>query len=165
MDWNQVIISVFSGAIIPALVFIGAIFTYREKINGLRRDVDRIENKIDRVETKLDQHIQNIIVTKMSPLSLTPYAVQLLKDINFESKIFPDIRDILLAELEKHELRTAYDVQEMARYIVKRKRDDILFDDLKKSVYETGNNLDEVLSAIFIPLRDYYLAKHTDLTS
>ena len=127
--------------------------------------MDRVENKIDRVDTRLDQHLQNIMLMKKSPLSLTPYAMQVLKDIRFESNIFPKIRDTLLAELEKHELRTAYDVQEMARYIVKRKRDDVLFDDLKKSVYETGNNLDEVLAAIFIPLRDYYLEKHPELTS
>jgi len=63
------------------------------------------------------------MIKKRSALSLTPYAEKMLKEINFDV-IFEKIKNDLVKELEDNKLRTAYDVQEMARFIIRQKRDD-----------------------------------------
>ena len=121
-----------------------------------------LDKRITRLEDNWDEKLKNEMIQKKSPLSLTPYAERVLQEIKFD-RIFLKIKDDLLKELEDCKLRTAYDVQEMARFIVRRKRDDVLFDELKTEVYKSGNNLDEVIAAIFIPLRDYYLERHPEI--
>lgn len=97
-----------------------------------------------------------------TPLSLSVYFQQLFKDIQFY-EVFDKIKDELSKELEKFNLRTKYDVQEMARYILLNKRENPLLDPLKSQVYKKGKNMDVVLAAAFLPLRDYFLKIHPEI--
>lgn len=102
------------------------------------------------------------MMKKNRPLSLSPYAEELFRDINFYS-VFDQIKDALLKELESYNLRTKYDVQEMARYLFLKKKDDPVLDPLKVQVFKNGKNLDEIIGGAFIPLRDYYFEKHPEI--
>ena len=139
-----------------------------EKLDGLTKSINNdvttlktLDGRIIRLESNWDERMQKMMTQRKSPLSLTPYAEKVLKDIKFDI-IFEKIKETLVSELEEYKLRTAYDVQEMAKLVVRKKRDDVLFDEIKQEVYKTGNNLDEVIAAIYIPLRDYYLTKHPE---
>jgi hypothetical protein len=124
--------------------------------------VNSIDERLARVETSMFSNSSTSMIQKKSPLSLTPYAQKVFGEIGFDS-IFDKIKDELLKDLENLTIRTPYDVQEKASIVIRRHRDDPIFDELKTVVYKTGNNLDEVLAAAFIPLRDYYFEKHPDI--
>lgn len=128
-----------------------------------KETVDNLLTQFNSFQTSLNNAALQHMAKPGSPLKLTEYAEKVLLDIEFNEKIFPHICDSLLQELEKYEMRTPYDVQEKSQFVVRSKRDDPLYDEMKKAIYRTGNNLDEILAAIWIPLRDYYLQKHPEI--
>jgi len=180
IHWIQFIIPILSGS--TFLGFVGMIYKlgkYSQLFDFLKQTVNKqeamihtatsdiiilktLDKRIIRLENIWDEKLKNVMTQKNSPLTLTPYAEKVLKEIRFDM-IFPKIKNDLAKELEGNNLRTAYDVQEMARFIVRQKRDDVIFDELKTEVYKTGNNFDEVIAAIYIPLRDYYLETHPEI--
>lgn len=125
--------------------------------------LDSLKERTERLEKNWDSGILKLMTNKKSPLVLSDYATKVLEEIKFFDNIFPKIKDTLLAELEKHILRTPYDVQEKSMFVVRKFRDEPIYDEMKKAIYNTGNNLDEVLVGIFIPLRDYYFEKHPEI--
>lgn len=120
------------------------------------------EHRLLRLEAYYDAKTNSKIKDAQSPLSLTPYAKALLKEIGFDP-LFNEIKDGLVKEIEKHPLRTRYDIQEMADFIVRKMSNDTIFDKLKGAVYDKGQRWEEVIAAISIPLRDYYLAIHPEI--
>lgn len=125
----------------------------------------RLDNLKDRME-RLEGYHDGLIDTKMkkrkSPVSLTPYAIEVLKDIEFD-QIFDLIKKELCKRLDNYGLRTKYDVQEMANFLMRRIKEDKICDPLKQAAFNKGYNLDEILSAASIPLRDYYLEQHPEI--
>ena len=85
-----------------------------------------------------------------------------MKDIEFD-KIFDSIKDKLCTYLDEYKLRTKYDVQEMSDFLMKKLRDDRICDPLNQADFAKGYNLDEILAAASIPLRDYYLSLHLEI--
>lgn len=96
------------------------------------------------------------------PLGLTIYAETLLKDIEFD-QIFDLIKKELCKRLDNYGLRTKYDVQEMSALLMKRIKNDRFCDPLKQAAFAKGYNLNEILSAASIPLRDYHLEQHPEI--
>lgn len=146
----------FMGAIIYGIystsVFIGTI--------NIR--LDNLKDRMERLEGYHDGLIDTKMKKRKSPISLTPYAIEVLKDIEFD-KIFDLIKDNLCKHLDKYELHTKYDVQEMSTFLMRKIKDDRLCDPLKQAAFNKGYNLDEILSAASIPLRDYYLSLHPEI--
>jgi hypothetical protein len=130
--------------------------------NLITQIIPAIINRINRLESYFDTTINNKIKQRNSPISLTPYAIQILKDIEFD-KIFDSIKGKLCTYLDEYKLRTKYDVQEMSDFLMKKLRDDRICDPLKQAAFTKGYNLDEILSAASIPLRDYYLSLHPEI--
>jgi hypothetical protein len=162
-DW---VMALFSGGGLTALTGIAWIFCkiikYQGQFNHIDNKFQDIKDRISRLEKYFDVKINSKIKEADSPLSLTPYAVALLKEIGF-APLFDEIKDKLAKEIEKYHLRTKYDVQEMADLIVRRMKDDPIFDKLKGVVYERGQRWEEIIAAISIPLRDYYLSVHPEI--
>lgn len=123
--------------------------------------IENYEKRIINIEGFLTS-VSKKMTDSNSPLSLSIYTQQLFEDIQFY-EVFDKIKDELVKELEKFNLRTKYDVQEMARHIFLNIRDNPLLDPLKIQVFKKGKNMDEVLAGTFLPLRDYYLKKHPEI--
>lgn len=161
-------ISVIVAVIVEAIAIIfGFGIAYRElkeiKKKASQEGLDGVKERVARLEANFDSHLKTLMSRPGSPLRLTEYAEKVLSQIEFDKNIFPFIKDSLLRDLEKYELRTPYDVQEKAQVVVKNRRNDPIYDEMKKAIYRTGNNLDEVLAAIWIPLRDYYFEKYPEI--
>lgn len=168
------------------LGFIGSIFLISIKIGYFTRSLEYLEKRMDnseitsnklmidvtniktlkerisRVEGYFDTSINEKMKRGESPISLTPYAIQVLKDIEFD-KIFDSMKEELCKRLDAFNLHTKYDVQEMSDYLMREIRDDTLCDLLKSAAFTKGYNLDEILAAASIPLRDYYLSIHPEI--
>ena len=129
-----------------------------KKIGGIEKDVAVLQRFQDSTEKSLEK----LIWKRNSPLSLTDYAKEILEEIGFEA-IFKNMRDILVTKLEKYNPRTRYDVQEYAMIVLRKQKNNDYFIPLKRAIYEKGYNLEEVLKAMSIPLRDYYLEKHPEI--
>jgi len=158
------IIGALIGTLVGVAYWIGAkIGAFNQNLNNLNNQaVPAIIARIIRLETYFDNTISNKIRQRNSPVSLTPYAEQILKDIEFY-KIFNLIKDELCKRLDEFKLHTKYDVQEMSDFLMKKLRDDEIFIPLKQAAFAKGYNLDEILSAASIPLRDYYLSLHSEI--
>lgn len=182
IEMINIIIPVISGILgtISVLLFFALkIGKYIEKIHFIEKEsgslqvkivslvqqtaiIDSVIYRINRLEGYFDTSINEKMKERNSPVSLTPYAIQVLKDIEFY-KIFDLIKEKLCKRLDEYNLRTKYDVQEMSDFLMRKIRDDELCDPLKQAAFAKGYNLDEILSAASIPLRDYYLSIHPEI--
>jgi len=124
--------------------------------------LDNLKERMERLESYHDGLIDTKMKKRKSPLSLTPYAIEVLKDIEFY-KIFDSMKKELCKRLDEYGLRTKYDVQEMSNFLMRKIKDDKICDQLKAAAFSKGYNLDEILSAAAIPLRDYYLSIHPEI--
>ena len=163
----DILLSIFSGVgvvIIPGLGWI-AILTIRHQaiLKNLDATMRHKTNEIkDRIESFHDSQLNKKIKLRQSPLSLSPYAIALLEEVNFYS-VFDKIKGKLVKELDDFKLRTKYDAQEMSDFLVRKKKDDTIFDELKGQVFQKGQQWEEVIAAMSIPLRDYYLSIHPEI--
>src|ERR1700729_3220448 len=99
-------------------------------------------------------------------LDLTEEEFELLSMCEFDH-IFEVIRDDLCKALqEEFNPKSRYDVQEDAkrfmRLFMKKNYEPFIF--LKTYAYDCGINYGKILKAAAIPLRDYYLEKHPEIT-
>lgn len=137
-----------------------------DQINRLDTKIDKLENslgtRIGRLENIYDSFVIDRMKDRASPLKLTAYAVQVLKDIEFD-KIFDSMKEELCKRLDKFNVHTKYDVQEMSDYLMKGIEDDEICRPLKAATFAQGYKLREILSAASIPLRDYYLSIHPEI--
>lgn len=163
LSYNM-IVSLISLIFTAGMFFDRVRYISKELSSKASKDVvDNLQTTFNNFQNSLNLANLNNMTRPGSPLCLTEYAQKVLLDIEFDKNIFPKIKDDLLGYLEKFELRTPYDVQEKAQLVVRERRDDAIYDEMKKAIYKTGNKLDEVLAAIWIPLRDYYFEKHPEI--
>lgn len=164
-----------------ALSIIGAITTslltmgkYREKIDRLEKDVEKITTKAEALRSDVDK--MTIAVGSLeknidklsgysqshSPISLTEKGQKVIDDSGF-SQIFENIKEDLLNDLENQNPRSQYDAQEKARMMLGSMTDDKRFRSVEKWAYENGEDFAQILRAGAIPLRDYYFEKHPEI--
>jgi hypothetical protein len=163
MEWilNHILeILALVGAFMATICWISIkVGTYiRDLDNLITQTIPGIVDRIDRLEGYFD----NKITERNSPISLTPYAKEILKEIEFD-QIFDSMKKELCKRLDEYKLHTKYDVQEMSSLLMKRIKNDRFCDPLKQAAFAKGYNLNEILSAASIPLRDYYLEQHPEI--
>lgn len=153
------------------LVFFGRKF---EKIDKLEKEQEKQDKKIDEFSTDIatlkefkantEKIIDKEIYKTKSPLDLTDFGKKLLADSGFNT-IFEQEKDNLVTMLEKKDPKTQYDVQEMARLLMSGFIDYAPFTPLKTYAFTNGKDFAQILRAGAIPLRDYYLEKHPEITT
>ncbi|HVF73693.1 MAG TPA: hypothetical protein VM938_01485 [Acidimicrobiales bacterium] len=156
---------------VTASVVIGK---YRERVDTLRRDFDRLNEKCEGMKSQLDQlaefklNTQKFIDSKIyqqgSPLNLTDYGQKLVAESGF-AQIFPSVRDELVLMLEKQSPTSQYDVQEKARALMDGLTGYEPFKPIEQYAFNSGSDFGQILRAGAILLRDYYFERHPELVN
>lgn len=162
--------STFFVLLLGYLVFFGKKF---EKIDKLEKEQEKQDKKIDEFITDIatlkefksntEKRLDNEIYKAKSPLSLTDFGKKLIEDSGFNT-IFEQEKDNLVAMLEKKDPKTQYDVQEMARLLMSELTEHAPFAPIKTYAFINGKDYGQILRAGAIPLRDYYLQRHSEIT-
>lgn len=158
-------------AIIAAAVGWGAasrkIGTYQNKVDnlettigkdehgGLRKTVGDIHGKVIACETRLEE--RGPLTKRESPVSLTERGSAFLEDSGGK-KFVDDNFGELLASVEVMEPKTAYDVQEDAKKVVRALEDDQRLNPIKEFLFKDGSTLDDVFEVMAVYLRNKVLA-------
>lgn len=114
-------------------------------------------------KTSTQKFIDKQLYKDHSPLGLTTFGQKLVKDSGFVD-IFEEEKDNLVKLLEAKEPTTQYDVQEMARSMMDELLEYETFQPIKTYAFQNGKDFGQILRAGAIPLRDYYLEKHPEIT-
>jgi hypothetical protein len=130
------------------------------KIAALRTDVDQLLE----FKTQAQKFIDKNIYKDQSPLSLTEFGQKLVDDSGFR-EIFGKVKDNLVEMLEVQHPDTQYDVQEKARALMDGLADYQPFAPIKDYAFKHGKDLNQILRAGAILLRDYYFEKHPEVVS
>jgi uncharacterized protein YihD (DUF1040 family) len=164
----NLIVSAFAGAL--AAVF--TIGQYKNKIDRLERDIDKMTDKKDGLRTDVDRllefkiqaqkFIDQAIYKDQSPLSLTDFGEKLVNESGLRA-IFDDVKDDLVAMLEEMEPSSQYDAQEKARALMDNLAGYEPFKRVEKYAFDNGKDLNQILRAGAILLRDYYFEKHSEI--
>lgn len=133
---------------------------------GLRRTLSEVKievNKFQEFKENTQKFIDKNLYEAHSPLSLSEFGKLLIDESGF-TPIFEVVKDDLVHQLEAKAPRTQYDVQEMARGLMDELRDYPAFEPLKTYAFQHGRDFPQILRAGAIPLRDYYLERHPEIT-
>ncbi len=182
MDIAITIIIFIVNLIISALIAVGVSFIrigqYKNKVDtiettigkdehcGLRKTLTDAKTEVDKLlefKTNTQKFIDSNIYKNQSPLSLTEFGEQLIKDSGFET-IFLSEKDELVKLLEKIAPKTQYDVQEKARGLMNDLEDFPAFEPIKEYAFKNGKDFGQILRAGAILLRNYYFEKHPEIT-
>ena len=175
--WGEVLNGIIGGLIPTLLALLGGLVFLGRKLEQIDKSAESIEtietqiNEFSKTLAKLEEFkistqkfIDNKIYQSQSPLSLTEFGEKLIKDSGFR-RIFDKEKDVLVAELEKKQPKTKYDVQEKARELMNELQEYLPFQAIKKYAFEHGQDYGQILRAGAIPLRDYFLKKHPEITA
>ncbi len=164
----------------PAVIaIIGGILTYivvlkvmEEKVRRMEDDVKELKEQKNLMKTELDKlsefkvsaqkFIDSKLYTAQSPLNLSDFGKQLVKDSGF-LKIFENVKDDLVSKLEGLQPTTQYEVQEKSRALMDDLTEYEPFKPIEKYAFENGTDLSQILRAGAILLRDYYFEKHPEV--
>lgn len=154
----------------------GVLSKYREKVDQLEKKVGKIEDKVNETHSKvatidalLSVATKNIDklsgnADSHSPLALTEKGKRLIAESGFV-KIYENIKDDLLHELEDQQPRSQYDVQEKARTMMSLKTTDPRFQKIEDWAFKNGEDLAQILRLGGLKLRDYYFEKHPEIVN
>lgn len=176
MNTEYIVLSV--NLITSALVGAGtALFTigqYKSKVDRLEADVDKMTEKKERLRTDVDKllefktqaqkFIDQAIYKDQSPLSLTSFGEQLVSESGLK-EIFDDVKDDLTEMLEEMEPTSQYDTQEKARALMDNLAGYEPFKRVEQYAFDHGKDLNQILRAGAIMLRDYYFTKHPEIVN
>ena len=141
-------------------VIIG-IFVYKEKVKNLeenmkevKADLKEIRDKVIACETSLKE--REPFTKRKSPVGLTDRGKEFLN--NSGGKDFIDNNfAVLKLEIEKSDPKTAYDVQEKSKVVLKNMANTDIFNPLKEFLFKEGLELDDLITVMGIYLRDKFL--------
>lgn len=133
-------------------------------IAPIKKSVARITNACIEIQTIFEacgiplKH--HLVEAPGSPLQPTAFGEQLIKDSGLK-KILDDQSSFLKAELSKKvsEKDTEYDVQEKARSLLIELKNIEMMNPVKKYAYDNGLDVDIILKAGGLWLRDDFLGK------
>jgi hypothetical protein len=171
------LISIIVSVIVSALTTIAGylIFFGRklEQLDRLCKDHDSLSTEtkellkeiaaLKEFKANTQKFIDSSIYKSKSPLSLTEFGEKLIKESGFK-EIFEKEKGNLAGKLFGKQPKTKYDVQEKARELMNELTEYLPFQPLKEYAFKTGNDYAQILRAGAIPLRDYYLSKHPEIT-
>ncbi|MFI3263522.1 MAG: hypothetical protein R3Y26_11555 [Rikenellaceae bacterium] len=150
------------------------------RIDRLEKGYDVHSDEITSIKRwviKKDRAMVNELIQKQSPMKITELGRKLLV-ISGADKILPQISDLLIEEMEKKTIKTAYDVEVEAYFVVLNNESNDAFIALKNFIYneseyvsiendgavkEVKLDFDNILRLISVDLRDIYLEKHPEL--
>lgn len=139
-------------------------------LNGHHKDNQNSMNEfrtaiatLNEFKTQTQKYIDKNIYKSSSPLSLTDLGKELIKESGLE-KILETEKNTLISLLNKMNPKTKYDVQEMARSLMDNLKEYPAFEPVKTYAFNTGKDFGQILRAGAIPLRDFYLAHHPEIT-
>jgi cell division protein FtsB len=176
MDINTVI-SLGVSIVLSALAGIAGAWAtlakYREKVDSLEKsldlhqdaenkhyeklneDISKLRERVSALESGVarDREYNSDNIRNKSPLSLTEKGLALLEDSG--AKVYLEQNEEkLIEEIKEREPRSAYDVQELSKYIVEKNINTAEFIPLKNYAFAHGVNIIDIAQVISIPLRD-----------
>lgn len=167
MNIELLSIIISSGAIstiVTFLVILLYVGKYREKVDRLDKENDKLNQQFLNISSKLSK-IEGILeisrmvspyVQSKSPLGLTEKGKALL--IDSKGKDYIDLRkNEFLKEIKSKNPKTAYDVQEMSKLVIKSRTKCDEFNSLKDFAFRKGLSIDVILDVLGIYLRDIVL--------
>lgn len=137
----------------------------KDEHGGIRKTLGDTKTEVDKLlEFKISaqKFIDSKLYRSDSPLNLTEFGIQLIRDSGFK-EIFPSVKDDLVKMLEEKKPKTQYDVQEMARALMDELTEYQAFQPIKTYAFKNGKDHQQILRAGAILLRDYYIIKHPEL--
>ncbi len=129
------------------------------KINAIEKELATLKE----FKANAQKFIDKSIYESRSPIELTEFGKRLLKESDFYS-IFEKHKNNLVNKLTRFSPATKYDVQEKSRELMNSLNDCEAFKPLKTYAFNNGKDFGQILRAGAIPLRDYYLKKHPEIT-
>ena len=148
----------------PLLLLGGVIIYFGYKfISPIKKSVARITNACIEIQTVFENSgvplRHHLVEAPGSPLQPTEYGKQLIEDSGL-TKILNDKKDFLKTELNKilPPGNTEYDVQEKARELLLRLKNEEIMTPVKKYAYDNGLNVDIILKTGGLWLRDDFLS-------
>ena len=149
--------------LIPLLLVAGvALYIGYRFFAPVRKSMTRISNACIEIQTVMEaggvalRH--HLVEAPGSPLRPTEYGKTLIRDSGLE-KVLDEQKVFLKEELMKKlsGSKTEYDVQEKARELLIELKEKEIFDPVKKYAYQNGTNVDIILKAGGLWLRDDFL--------
>lgn len=137
-------------------------------IDPIKKSITRITNACIEIQTIFGTYDiplkHHLVEAPGSPLQPTVFGEQLIKDSGLE-KILDDQNSFLKTELSKRvsEKYTEYDVQEKARSLLLELKDTDTMNPVKKYAYDNGLDVDVILKAGGLWLRDDFLGKKREI--
>jgi hypothetical protein len=144
---------------------------HAKAIDSFDVSTEKILTKIDYIEKALIAKDPNMFITfaqSHSPYKLNQDGIDLMKESGADI-IFEQQKDDLVRQIEEMAPATAYDVEQNAYKVLILNTDKSWFIPLKEYVFNSpvfrGNNinLDAICMVMSLPLRDYYLEKHSEV--
>ncbi len=151
-------------SIFPLILLGGVVIWVGYKfISPIKKSIRRISNACIEIQTIFENNgtvlRHHLVEAPGSPLQPTPYGEKLIKESGLE-KILDEQKGVLIAELKKQlaESPTEYDVQEKARGLLIAQKDDSIMNPVKEYAYKNGLNVEIILKAGGLWLRDDFLS-------
>lgn len=171
-NYGVLIINLIVSAIVGAGTALFVIGQYKSKVDRMEKDLEKLSDRNDILRTDADKllefktqaqkFIDRSIYKDQSPLSLTDFGEELVNDSGLKV-VFDDVKDDLAEMLQEMEPVSQYDVQEKARALMDNLAGYEPFKRVEKYAYDHGKDLNQILRAGAILLRDYYFDKHPEI--
>jgi outer membrane murein-binding lipoprotein Lpp len=173
-NYGVLIINLIVSAVVGTGTALFTIGQYKNKLDRMEKDVEKLAERKEALRTDVDKLIEfktqaqkfidRSIYKDQSPLSLTEFGEELVNDSGLKD-VFDDIKDDLAGMLEEMEPTSQYDVQEKARALMDSLAGYEPFRRVEKYAFDHGKDLNQILRAGAILLRDYYFEKHPELVN
>lgn len=171
-NYGVLIINLVISALVGAGTAIFVIGQYKNKVDRMEKDLERMVDRKEVLRTDVDKLLEfktqaqkfmdKSIYKDQSPLSLTDFGEELVNDSGLRD-VFNDVKDDLVGMLEELEPTSQYDVQEKARALMDNLAGYEPFKRVEKYAFDHGKDLNQILRAGAILLRDYYFKKHPEI--
>jgi hypothetical protein len=166
-------VNLILSALVGAAVASYTIGQYKEKVDSLKEDKEKLFTKQELLRTDVDRLLEFKVITQKfldrnlfeshSPLQLTAVGKELVSASGFKL-IFELLKDDLAKKLGALGPKTKYDVQEKALTLMDSLTEYDPFAPIKTYAFNNGKDFGQILRAGAILLRDYYLEKHPEIT-
>lgn len=168
-DWAsiaQVAIPIFFGAVSGLLASMYKLGQYEQKIKRLEEDVKELKGDmktnntlLTECSTKLEERTANQpnrYLKRKSPLALTEEGENLLKKMQGDKFILEN-QESLMEKIKQKVPKSAYDVQEYSKEIIKDLNDKDEFIPFKDFAFKEGLDIDLINSILGVYFRDIAL--------
>jgi len=123
----------------------------KSEIRGIGKDVSEVRGQ-------LSANNPATYLRRKSPVTINERGLELLKHSGGE-KFIEDNKEEMIEKLKTIGRKTAYDIQENSKIVVKSYQDDDRFTPIKEFVFKQGIDLEIVLLMMSLHLRDIALEK------